>query len=121
MKFGQKIKPTIVSIILVLFTNSTMAGWDDIDWSTCGPSGVSNRIKLAADKKSFWASQVVKLESIYESNIMFYGDWGMYCKTRSSSQDMINICLADIENQFNNITRCTNHAKRMCRLSGGFC
>lgn len=121
MQFKYKAKPVIFSIIFLFFSSTVMAGWDDIDWSTCGPSGVTNRIKLAADKKGFWISQFVKLESIYETNAMYYGNWGMHCSTKHSSQVKYNTCLADIENKFINITRCINHSKKMCRLNGGLC
>jgi hypothetical protein len=123
MKLNIK-KRNAIQIIFALTALSSLnatAGWDEIDWGSCGPNTISRRLKLAADSKVFWISQHTDLETILETNARMYEGNKADCIYSNGSEQKKMGCILRLENQLRNISRCLDHARKMCTLHGGRC
>ena len=113
----------LLVLSIALFSSFTYSlGWDDIDWASCGPSGIQRRIKLASDPKVFWASQYTTLESILEVNSLEYDGRKQDCYLRNQNSETKYVaCVMRLDVQMQNIYRCLKHSASMCRNYGGYC
>lgn len=111
----------ILSFAIALSSINATAGWDEIDWGSCGPNTIARRLKLASDKKGFWISQHSNLESILETNARMYEGNKADCIYSGGSEQKKIACILRLENQLRNISRCLDHAQKMCSLHGGRC
>lgn len=118
--YNLKIMQIIFSLITLSSTNAA-AGWGEIDWESCGPNTISRRLKLASDSKGFWISQHTDLESILQTNARMYDGNKADCIYNSGSEQKKIGCVLRLENQLRNISRCLDHAQKMCTLHGGRC
>lgn len=125
--FEKKLLSIFAVMILVMLAPQEslgkQIGHSDVDWETCGPSGVTNRARLMWDAKSFWIWQYLGLERIRETNQDYIGRGGIasYCSYTTRSSTGRATCIVEWQNRFSNYNRCLGHAKKMCRINGGAC
>ncbi len=101
---------------------NSYAGWDDINWATCGPGSIARTIsKFISSEKVFWAKHLTDIEAIAEINMIEYPGWKQDCLLNNSTDSKKAACVMDIDLKIKNIYRCQAHATQMCRLNGGFC
>ena len=117
--------PTLIAAcaLFMLFSSShAYAGWGDIDWESCGPNGITRRMKFMSDKKAFWASQHTDLEMILKTHLLTYDTdrYDCYLSSRNN-QEKYATCLVRLDSKLRNINRCLEHSAQMCRINGGFC
>lgn len=107
------------SILLPVTSTAKPIGYDDVDWETCGPSGIINRARLMWDERSFWVAQYVGIKMIIEDNRNYIGgNIGAYCSTIAESEQSRRECVLVWRNHFSNFSRCAQHARQMCQLHG---
>jgi hypothetical protein len=112
----------LIALTLLIASSAFALGWDDINWSNCGPSGIQRRIKLATDEKGFWASQHTTLEYILQVNSSEVSGWKQDCYYQNgSSPTKQAACILQIDVKMQNIYRCLSHSALMCRNFGGYC
>jgi len=122
MKYSIKKYVLALILITLLPVTSQSAGWDDVDWVTCGPSGISQRLKLMSDKKQYWASQHTNIEMILKTNSLIYDSRKQDCYLNNHKSDVkYAACLIALDTQMENIARCLKHARDMCQINGGYC
>lgn len=108
--------------LLLAICSNSHAGWDDINWASCGPGSVARTIsKSISSEKVFWVKQHVDISYIAEVNIIEYPGWKQDCVLNNSIDSKKVACVIELDLKIKNIYRCLEHARQMCRLNGGFC
>lgn len=108
--------------LMFFIPNFSFSGWDDIDWKSCGAGSIKRSFEFTIDKKKFWVSQHTDLEMIMEVNSREYDGYKMDCRLRNHDDKKgYASCITSIDSMMENISRCLLHAKKMCRIHGGYC
>lgn len=94
--------------------------------SSCAPKGISNVLKEKLNPKSFWVDQSIIAEDMLRywltgdgaENTMTISD----CTMRHHDDPIARQeCVTYVRGEIEFWRRCGQHAKRMCRLHGGYC
>ncbi len=105
--------------LLPLSAVAKLISYDDVDWETCGPNGISNRARLIWDERDFWVSQYVGIKMIIEDNRNYVGgDISSYCSSTTNNEQSRRECILVWQNHFKNFSRCAQYARQMCQLHG---
>lgn len=108
-----------VLIVFPLSASAKLISYDDVDWETCGPNGISNRARLFWDERDFWVSQHVGIKMIIEDNRNYVGgNISSYCSSTTNNEKSRRECILVWQNHFKNFSRCALHARQMCQLHG---
>lgn len=106
-------------IVLPVTSRAKLLGYDDVDWETCGPNGITNRARLMWNERAFWIEQYVGINMIIEDNRNYVGgNIGAYCSSIAESEQDRRECVLVWRNHFSNFSRCSQHARQMCQLHG---
>lgn len=115
----------IITVLLIMSSN-TFAANSDMS-ASCAPNGLTASLKEKINPKSFWVEQAVNAEFM----LNFYrngGDEGDAphtiedCRIISKGNTIkFEECSVQIRSEIEFWSRCGQHARRMCRLYGGYC
>ncbi|CAN4276841.1 hypothetical protein MCEMSEM29_01949 [Methylophilaceae bacterium] len=123
----------MVKLIFILICVSvpfmSFAANSDMQASSCAPNGITNIVKEKLSPKKFWVEQ-----SILAENALLYWLTGKGADFDETPMTISNCalkhnndpiarqeCVTYVRGEVDFWRRCGQHAKKMCRLHGGYC
>lgn len=97
--------------------------------SSCAPNGISNVVKEKLSPKKFWVEQSISSEDAllywltgkgagFDETPMTINNCALEHKNDPIARQE---CITYVRGEIEFWRRCGQHAKRMCRLHGGYC
>lgn len=97
--------------------------------SSCAPKGILNVVKEKLNPKSFWVDQSINAENMlrfwltgegarFDESTMIISDCALLHQDDPIARQE---CVTYVRGEIEFWRRCGQHAKRMCRLYGGYC